>query len=121
MKDSRFACPKCGTIRTQRCEVAYEQSRTVGERYDSQRPFAGRVAPPSLPTLWRPGLLALAGFIVLAKAGAFSDVVFGLVLVALALGMYVRRSAKVPAYEEELALYPKLWVCHDCGKIFQPE
>lgn len=118
MNTSRYACPKCGATRTQRCQVAYEQSSTVGDHSDSERLFASRVAPPRMPSWIFPAIALAVGLYQLLDARDLIGAIFFLGLAGL---LTLRWRARRPKYLADMALYPSLWVCLACGHIFKPD
>lgn len=143
-KEQKFVCPKCRSAVTRRCELVHEQARSIvqGPRYTTIRisAIADRVSPPlppGPPDPWQLtdlvvvtalGVVAVAGVAILTKAS------FGLlVLLAVSGAMFGWLGSKMPRarkteqheqdlreFEEAMALYKRLWFCHDCGHIFKP-
>ena len=143
-----ITCPECKSGHTARCELIYERgvSTVVGPRYITTRTtaMALKASPPTPPAsrgyFWM-RLLLIGGFgyflIALALAlvlmsGGSLQMSSGCLLTLGALviwrahppkGSLSRKQhwATQSEYKHNLALYKSLWMCVDCGQIFQPK
>lgn len=143
-----ITCPDCKSSHTARCEVIYERgvSTVVGPRYitTSTTAMALKASPPTPPAsrayFWRRFLLiggfgyflvALALALVLVSGGSLqmsSGCLFTLGALVIwrahppkgSLSRNQHRAAQTE-YKQNLALYNSLWMCVDCGQIFQPK
>lgn len=138
MKIKKYTCQKCGSSNTQRCAIAYQQGVSTGFGGETSiSDIARRSAPPASPGLWKSWRtlviclpVALVFFWIAAttfKFGGISvssvgtSVIFGCSLYLmvgaikhLKLGPVVKQN-----YEHDLDLYERLWICRDCGHIYE--
>ncbi len=115
MKAQAFHCSKCGSNSTKKCSVAYEQSISQGPNFDTQRSFGERAAPPNKPPI---GVFVVS--LVVGLGIASTERLIGLLVVIVSAVLLFRGKAALPRYNKDLALYSTLWICGDCGHVFQP-
>ncbi|WP_437879845.1 hypothetical protein [Pseudomonas sp. LRF_L74] len=116
MKNSHHDCPKCGSTVTKRCRVLHEQSISEGSHHESQRAFGKRAEPPRITPKAIPVALMAVGAVLLL-GGAF---LWGLASSIAGAILYYQRAKFEPVYNESLELYERLWICMDCGEVFEP-
>lgn len=137
MPPPRVYCPDCGSFHSKRCEIVYEQgsSTITGPNFDTQRTssFADRASPPTPPQVawhWLTSLLmtTLGALFVLT---GLSDWSWPALIIGVACVFFAHPHQHLPpyrqqvrtemaAFERNMALYKKLWICLDCGKVFKP-
>lgn len=115
MKDRIYHCPKCGSQVTKSCRILHEQLVNEEPERGRQRTFAKRVEPPRLQSLPLPVGLCVVGTICLFGS-------FFYALLTLGAGGYLlyQRHKLKPAYDQAIKDYERLWICTDCGHLYQP-
>lgn len=142
MNLKKYICPECGSRHTQRCEMVYQQGVSTGFKGETRiSALAQRAAPPVNPRqnlFWSVLSLATASLLVLVFSlttimvflyeGLTTNFMLFIAILSLSLYLLMRaiKSMKMKTnaearreYESDLALYERLWLCRDCGHIFE--
>jgi len=115
MKSRNYVCPACGSPATKRCRILYEQSVNEGPNFDTRRRFGQRASPPTIQSRIYAVICLLVGGV-----SVYASPSFGLFMLVLGVGLMIRRAILMPRYKESMDLYEKLWICTDCGHVYQP-
>lgn len=138
MKIKKYRCQKCGSRNTQKCAAAYQQGVSTGYRGETSLSGIARLAaPPTAPAPSRFKLiLAICLFVVpvllliavvlfmledVSVVPAVPLLMSGYLLYLLLRSMKRRKHIAVlkQEYEQDLDLYQRLWICRDCGHIYE--
>jgi len=142
MNLKKYICAVCGSRHTQRCEMVYQQGVSTGFKGETRiSALAQRAAPPVDPrqNLFFSVLgLTIASLLVLTLSvptimlflleGVTSIFIFFAATFSLSIywmiksikSIKIKRNAEARReYESDLILYQRLWLCRDCGHIFE--
>ena len=138
MKVKKYRCQKCGASNTQKCSIAYQQGVSTGFRGETSISGIARLAaPPTAPAPSRfkfilaicllavPILLLIAVVLFMLEgipvAPAVPLLISGYLfyLLVRSMGRRTHIAALKKEYEQDLDLYQRLWICRDCGHIYE--